>query len=105
MLWRALGDKKLTFQELQSIMGHLNFACRVIALGRAFNAQLVVATAGIAKPHPFKQVTVEVKQDLKVWEQFWGQCNGVFMEGRMFIGDWFENPFRCFWGMGFWVFY
>ena len=52
--------KKVTLQQLQSLLGSLNFACRVIAPGRAFCRRLTDATIGLRKPHHHTRVTLEM---------------------------------------------
>ncbi|CAG2191357.1 unnamed protein product [Mytilus edulis] len=46
-----LHSKKVTLRQLQSLIGLLNFACQVIAPGRAFCRRLIDATCNIRKPH------------------------------------------------------
>lgn len=41
------GQCKVTLHELQQLIGHLNFACKVVAPGRAFCLQLFKATRGL----------------------------------------------------------
>ena len=43
--------KSATLQELQSLIGTLNFACKVIAPGRAFLQRIINLTRGVSKPH------------------------------------------------------
>ncbi|XP_048761600.1 uncharacterized protein LOC125670455 isoform X1 [Ostrea edulis] len=69
--------RKVTLQQLQSILGLLNFACRVIAPGRAFCRRLTDATIGLGKPHHHTRVTLEMKADLQVWLTFLQSFNGI----------------------------
>ena len=69
--------KKVTLQQLQSLLGSLNFACRVIAPGRAFCRRLTDATIGLRKPHHHTRVTLEMKADLQVWLTFLQSFNGI----------------------------
>ena len=46
-----LQKNKVTLKELQEVVGHLNFACKVIAPGRAFLRRLCDAMSGLKKPH------------------------------------------------------
>ncbi|KAM9329440.1 uncharacterized protein PAF06_002568 [Gastrophryne carolinensis] len=41
-----LAVRKVTLQQLQSILGKLNFACRVLPMGRVFTRRLSLATVG-----------------------------------------------------------
>ena len=43
--------KSATLQELQSLIGTLNFACKVIPPGRAFLQRIINLTWGVPKPH------------------------------------------------------
>lgn len=40
LIQQALADKKLTLNEIQTLIGHLNSACRVVDPGRAFFRRL-----------------------------------------------------------------
>lgn len=52
-----IGRKKCTLKQIQVILGHLNFTCRVVPPGRAFCARLAWATAGVTTQHHFVQVS------------------------------------------------
>lgn len=57
LLSAMINAKKTTLRQVQSLLGHLNFACRVIAQGRAFCARLAqLTTGGIASPSPCQGV-------------------------------------------------
>jgi hypothetical protein len=72
-----ISSKKVTLRSLQSLIGLLNFACRVIAPGRAFCRRLIDATSGIKKQHHKVRVTQAMKADLQVWISFLRDYNGV----------------------------
>ena len=67
---------------MQSLTGLLNFACSVIAPGRAFLRRLIDLTVGIQCPHHLIRLSKDVKEDLKVWQSFLANFNGrsFFME-------------------------
>lgn len=69
--------KKVTLQHLQSILGHLNFACKVIKPGRCFLRRLYDLTKGHTKPSHFIKLTKECRSDLKLWYSFLSTYNGV----------------------------
>ncbi|XP_053388430.1 uncharacterized protein LOC128551553 [Mercenaria mercenaria] len=69
--------KKVTLREMQSLLGLLNFACRVIAPGRAFCRRLINSTIGLKKTYHKTRVTQYMKADLSLWLQFLDQYNGV----------------------------
>ncbi|KAM4748944.1 protein KTI12 homolog [Rhinophrynus dorsalis] len=74
---RALGASKLQLRVLQSLLGTLNFATRVIPMGRVFSRRLEQATVGVKQPFHWVRVTKQLKEDLKVWETFLEDFNGV----------------------------
>ena len=61
--------------------GLLNFACTGVVPGRAFLHHLVDLTIDICHPHFLIRLTQEVKEDLKVWQQFVSGFNGQFLAG------------------------
>lgn len=69
--------KKVTLKEMQSLLGSLNFACRVIAPGRAFCRRLIDSTVGVKRPHHKIRVSKNMKKDLALWLQFLESYNGV----------------------------
>ena len=71
-----LRRRKVTLREIQSLTGLLNFACTVVVPGRAFLRRLIDLTIGIRHPHFLIRLTREVKEDLKVWQQFLSGFNG-----------------------------
>ncbi|KAM8966995.1 uncharacterized protein RCH25_025667 [Pelodytes ibericus] len=73
---QSLAARKVTLRQLQSLLGKLNFACRIIPMGRIFCRRLSLATAGIRSPHHFIRLTREHKDDLKVWGAFLAEFNG-----------------------------
>lgn len=69
--------KKVTLQELQSLNGLLNFACKVVAPGRAFCRSLINATIVISKPHHRIRLNNNIKQDSCIWQLFLQYYKGV----------------------------
>ncbi|KAM4690414.1 uncharacterized protein WCC33_017798 [Rhinophrynus dorsalis] len=67
---------------LQSLLGLLNFACRVIPMGRVFSRRLQLATVGVKKAHYKIRLSRQLKEDLSVWEQFLRDFNGT----RLWMG-------------------
>ncbi|XP_062828282.1 uncharacterized protein LOC134296685 isoform X1 [Anolis carolinensis] len=61
---------KATLREFQELIGHLNFACRVIAPGRPFLRRLCDAISGVRLPHYHVRITRGIKADLDIWLQF-----------------------------------
>lgn len=62
---------------MQSLLGSLNFACKVIAPGWAFCRRLINSTIGIKIPHHKIQVSVYIKKDLGLWLHFLQSYNGI----------------------------
>ena len=46
-----------TLQELQSLIGNLNFACKIIALGRPLLQRIIHFTRGVKEPHHHIKLT------------------------------------------------
>ncbi|XP_073518808.1 uncharacterized protein [Phyllobates terribilis] len=67
---------KITLRELQSLLGKLNFALRIMPMGRAFCRRLSLATAGAKSPHHFIRLRKELRDDLGIWAQFLESYNG-----------------------------
>ena len=62
---------------MQSLLGLLNFACKVVSPGRAFCRRLINATIGIKKRFHKIRVSKTIKADLNVWLSFLTHYNGV----------------------------
>jgi hypothetical protein len=72
-----LGCKNTTLREIQSIIGLLNFACQVVAPGRAFCRRLIDATCKVKKSWHKVRISVGMKKHLQVWLNFLDSYNGV----------------------------
>lgn len=80
-----LSVKKLTFKELQSLIGLLNFACRVVAPGRAFCRRVINATFGISKPHDRVRLTNNINQNLNFIVIHWCFCyQNIFLDSQTY---------------------
>ena len=69
--------KSATLQELQSLIGTLNFACKVIPPSRAFLQRIINLTRGVPKPH----------HHVKMWQNFLKDWNGT----SLFLNPCWEN--------------
>ena len=76
---KGLIIKKVTLKELQEIVGHFNFACRVVASGRAFFCRLCDAMRGPWQPLHRTWVIRVMRRDLLVRSSFLDGFNGVFI--------------------------
>lgn len=73
----AIQAKKISLRDMQSLLGSLNFACRVIAPGRAFCRRLINSTLGIKKPYHKIRISVDMRKDLNLWLHFLRSYNGI----------------------------
>lgn len=62
--------KKLRLQEWQSLLGKLQFVCRIIPMGRVFCRWLAMASAGMLVPSHFIWLSAEVRVDFSIWSVF-----------------------------------
>ena len=62
-----LRKHKTRIRELQSVIGFLNFACRVIRCGRAFLRRLIALIIGVTNKNYFIKITPEARKDLRMW--------------------------------------
>ena len=65
-----------TLKELQSTLGHLNFACRALVPGRAFLRRACALTHKAAKPYHHIKITKEARADFDTWGKFLESYNG-----------------------------
>ena len=79
--------KSATLQELQSLIGTLNFACKVIPPGRAFLQRIINLTRGVPKPHHHIRLTNGFREDVKMWQNFLKDWNGT----SLFLNPCWEN--------------
>ena len=67
----ALGQwtirKSATLQELQSLIGTLRFACKVIAPGHPFLQHIIHLTNGIKFPHWHIRLNFGFRKDISMW--------------------------------------
>jgi hypothetical protein len=62
--------KKVTLRELQSLIGTLNFATKVVIPGRAFLRRLIDLTVGYLRPNHHISLNKEARADLQAWSIF-----------------------------------
>ena len=78
LLAHFLASQKVTMKELQSLIGVLSFACKVVAPDRPFLRRLIYLTRSLQKPHH-----QEGKADLAAWNVFIYTFNGTYMFSSM----------------------
>ena len=60
--------EKCTLKELQSLIGHLKFACLIMIIpGRPFLRRLIDLTIGTYKPYNFIRISKEARADMAAW--------------------------------------
>lgn len=74
-----IGLKKVQLRRLQSVLGKLNFACRILPMGRVFSRRLAASTSGIKSPTHFVRLVKTHREDLRVWNTFLESFNGRAM--------------------------
>ena len=77
------GKKSCTKRELLSLLGHLNFASRVVRPGRSFVSYLIKLSTTVTELHHHVRLTAEVHLDISMWIKFLSGWNGV----SMFLDD------------------
>ncbi|XP_032231780.2 uncharacterized protein LOC116614660 [Nematostella vectensis] len=84
-----LRRKKVSLQELQSLIGMLNFACSVVMPGRAFLRRLIDLTINVRAPHHKIRLNISAKEDLKIWLSFLQNfnCKSFFLDEH-----WVSSP-------------
>ena len=60
-------QRSTTMQELQSLIGTLNFACKVIPPGRSFLQRIIHLTRKVKKPHHHIKLTTGFYKDIEMW--------------------------------------
>ncbi|KAG8579422.1 hypothetical protein GDO81_010876 [Engystomops pustulosus] len=61
---------------MQSLLGLLVFACRVMPMGRVFSRRLSLATKGARHPEHRIRISAQLRAYLRVWESFLVTYNG-----------------------------
>ena len=75
--WR--GKKVCKKRDLQSIIGSLSHACKVVRSGRAFTRRLIDLAKLAKRPHHHVRLSREARSDIEWWYQFAGKWNGMSM--------------------------
>ncbi|CAJ0923614.1 unnamed protein product [Ranitomeya imitator] len=57
----CLSAGKVSLTQMQSLLGSLNFACRMMAMGRIFSRRLALATRGVKQPHHRIRITSQLR--------------------------------------------
>ncbi|XP_006818048.1 uncharacterized protein LOC100369622 [Saccoglossus kowalevskii] len=71
--------RTVTKQELLSLLGHLNFAARVIIPGRSFISYLLQLASSVSQLHHHVTFTTACLSELSMWRQFLISWNGIHL--------------------------
>jgi hypothetical protein len=84
MLDKFMHRKSCTKRELLSLLGHLNFASRVVVPGRTFVSYLLKVAHSVTELHHHVKLTRECQLDMQMWRTFLATWNGVsfFLEAE-----------------------
>ena len=77
--WRS--RKSCRRQELESLIGHLSHACKVVRPGRRFLRGMIELLAIVRKRHHHVRLNTAFRADLEWWHAFLTPWNGVSMLG------------------------
>jgi hypothetical protein len=69
--------RSCTLKELQSLIGTLNFACKVIPPGRPYLQRMIELTRNVKQPHHHITLSSGFFKDLEMWRQFIISWNGA----------------------------
>ena len=77
ILQSFLDVKSCTKRQILSLLGHLQFACRVIHPGRSFVSYLISLSTSVHELHHHVKLTEECRLDIDMWFKFLSNWNGV----------------------------
>ena len=66
-------------QELLSLLGHLQYASRVVVPGRSFVSHLIKLSTTVKQLHHHVTLDTHCQRDIRMWAQFLKSWNGVSM--------------------------
>jgi hypothetical protein len=87
LLSSFLQRRSVKLRDMQSLIGLLNFMCRVIVPGRPFLRRLINSTLGVLQPHHHVSLSAGAKADMKAWLLFLNSFNGVSILPDSSISD------------------
>ena len=87
ILRHFLAVRSCSKRELLSLLGHLNFACRVIPAGRSFISRLIQCSCTQPKLDDTVFICHETSRDIDMWFTLLSEWNGV----SMFLEDKFSS--------------
>ena len=84
-------------QDLQSLIGSLHFACKVVAPGRPFLRRMIALTCGVSKPTSVIRLGKELRKDLGMWALFLTSWNGIKLLNGVHPSPLAMTPFPFSW--------
>ena len=72
----ACNRRKMTLKDLQSLLGLLNFCCKVVIPGRTFLRRLYDLTKKVSNPYHRVTLNKESRRDIQAWQMFAQHFNG-----------------------------
>ena len=72
-----LSKRSCTKRELLQLLGHMNFASRVILAGRAFVSYLLSLASSVSELYHYVHLNSECRQDLHMWMEFLSKWNRI----------------------------
>ena len=79
LLTDFLHRKTCTKRELLQLLGHLNFAMRIIIPGRSFVSHLLRLSTTVKELHHHVHLSAASREDIRMWMLFLRQWNGICM--------------------------
>ena len=76
LVHQFINRKSCTKRDMLSLLGHLNFACRVIIPGRSFVSYLITLSTQAKELHHHISLNAECRLDLEMWHKFLNGWNG-----------------------------
>lgn len=83
ILYSFLNRRTCTKREMLSLLGHLNFACKVIVPGRSFVSYLLTLAHSVKELYHHVTITAGCREDMSMWYKFLNQWNRI----SFFIDD------------------
>lgn len=80
-----LNAKSCTKRELLSLLGHLNFASRVVYPGRSFISRIIEVTKAVQYLDHYVNIGRDCRLDIRMWKVLLSEWNGIslFLEPEM----------------------
>ena len=77
LLYTWSSKRACVLRDLQSLIGSLQFACKVISPGRPFMQRIINLTHNVSKPGQLIYLNREFRKDVVMWQLFLDHWNGV----------------------------